>query len=189
MRGSQRRRPLGRPPPSRGFPWRVTRRASGADKLRQRHGARVMGQGRAAPIPWTYPRGRKQLDDFTTERTGVQPIRSRQTEVGIPQGEGRRPSPCDVRKGAQPRLVRARRYSAGKPRIAGRASEASGGEQSAHGLRAPPAVSGPRTGRARQSAARRPQEPVQTYLPPPAKAMTNTARLAWLLQTPAFRPF
>ncbi|EDS11144.1 hypothetical protein ANACOL_02328 [Anaerotruncus colihominis DSM 17241] len=45
-----------------------------------------------------------------------------------------------MRKGAQPRLVRARRYSAGKPRIAGRASAASGGERPAHRPRALPPV-------------------------------------------------
>ena len=30
-------------------------------KLRQRPAARLMGQGRAAPIPWTQPRGRYSL--------------------------------------------------------------------------------------------------------------------------------
>ena len=61
MRGSQRRRPLWRPPPSRGFPNCGNRRTLGADKPRQRHAARLMGQGRAAPIPWTQPWGRCSL--------------------------------------------------------------------------------------------------------------------------------
>ena len=77
-------------------------------------------------------------------------------------------------KGALPRLVRARRCSAGKPRIAGRASAAPGGERPAHGSRAPA-----------RPASRK--NPVQTKRCPAAECVTDAARLARILQARGIR--
>ena len=92
------------------------------------------GTGAGRPYPMDPTPGQAQLDDFTTERTGERRIRLHQTEVGITQGGGSfDPPPCEARNGARPRVIRARRYGAGKPRIASAARQTQR-----------PAVSGPR---------------------------------------------